>query len=346
MTVYALGDPPAEFIGVRSADPSDTGYTAWEMIAHEQRSVRTRWKHPAIEFSESDSAGKRVSRKKHPEWYTSDVLSSSPLIVTGRAANALRDLWERHGELLPVPSREGEFYAYHCMNIIDAIDRQRCEFERSKIVKYVFRPQVVRDQHIFLQAAPNEGPLFVSNWFVRRVESLGVRGFTFTPVWDDRIGPIAEEAPSHSGELIHAERVEPLNKSARQELIKIVEGAKRELKIDIDREVPELVVNRIVREIELAQGWVHRIDELVGVGTVLGSVWGELVCREFGWQWMMVDGVVAVTSPTRSHVVFVHAWVQELIRSGGQGPKCLQLFQMIKAGSLPQSDPGTCLVLA
>ncbi|MGH7213183.1 MAG: imm11 family protein [Tepidisphaeraceae bacterium] len=346
MKLYKLDYEIKGFIGIRSLDPNDSGYDASRMIRYEPKSVRDRWKHPPVEFEKWDWLGKRVNRKKHPEWYESDAPGDN--YFSALAANALRDLWEMYGELLPLESKDGEFYVYHCMNILDAIDRLACEFNWSTIVKYVFKPDVVRGQHIFLQAAPNEGPIFVSDIFVDRVKSAGLKGFKFTPVWSEETGPIVEERPAPAVEQPrHGKTCKPMSQSTRRDVVdKLVAMAKKDLKIDVAVDPPEKVLERIGQEVQSAQGWATRFDEVVGVGMVLGSLWGELVCRESGWWWAMVDDVAAVVSPTRSHVVFPHAWFHDLIRSGGRRPRLSELYGMIKAGSLPQSEPDSCLVLA
>lgn len=343
MILYRLGYQSKGFISLRAVMGHGLGYD--HQMLTETTTLFPVWTRPSVEFNKYDWNGKIANRKKHPEWYESDAPGGG--FLSGRAAMALRDLWERYGELLPLESKDGEFYVYHCMNQLDAVDPPRCEFNGQNIAKYVFKPDVVRDQHIFRPSFPWKGPVFVSKVVVDRANSAGLKGFEFKPVWSEETGPIVEESTLPAIEQPQrAKGCRPMSLSTRKDVVdKLVAMAKKDLNIDVSSDAPEKVLERISQEIKSAQGWAHRVDEVVGVGMVVGSLWGELVCREFGWSWAIVDAVAAVVSPTQSHVVFPHIGFHQVIRVCGE-PKHIQLYELIKSGLLPSSEPAGYLVLA
>lgn len=46
-------------------------------------------------------------------------------VMSERAVAALRSLLEAHGELLPLSSEGGTYWAYNCLTVVDAMDTQR-----------------------------------------------------------------------------------------------------------------------------------------------------------------------------------------------------------------------------
>lgn len=346
MIYYELGHD-SKYVDLQLTKRNPDSWDEHRRLLIETISVRDRWSQPVVQFGKYDSDGNIVSQRKNPAYFGSDAPGDN--YFSAPAAHALRDLWEQYGELLPLKSKDGEFHVYHCMNEIDAIDNINCEFSAGTIMKYAMKPAIVRGQHIFRVSQPFKySTIFVSQVVVDRVKSAGLQGFKFTPVWSEETGPIVEEPPAPTVERPrHGKTCKPMSQSTRRDVVnKLVAMAKKDLKIDVAVDPPEKVLERISQEVQSAQGWTHRIDEVVGVGMVLGSLWGELVCRECGWQWAMVDGVAAVVSPTRSHVIFPHAWFHDVIRSSGRGPKLSELYGMIKSGSAPRSEPDSCLVLA
>jgi hypothetical protein len=85
MTIYILGNQSEGFIGLRSADPNDSGYEAAMMIRHEPASVRARWKHPPVEFN--------LSRLRR---IALNLLKRDTSVKIGIAGQRLKAGWDEH----------------------------------------------------------------------------------------------------------------------------------------------------------------------------------------------------------------------------------------------------------
>ena len=109
-----------------------------------------------------------------------------------RAVDALRDFLEPNGELLPLASSVGEYYAYNITTVADVLDQERSEFQWldegrtfksfSKVVRYECIPEKMEGLSIFRIVEEVITP-FVSSAFVDRVMQHELRGFLFTKLW-------------------------------------------------------------------------------------------------------------------------------------------------------------------
>jgi hypothetical protein len=109
---------------------------------------------------------------------------------SARASDALRDLLEPHGELLPLDSDRGDYHLFNVTRIVDGLDAARsvCEFWSDPpttaidIERYAFRAEVVSDLPIF---RVYEDPMttLVTEPFVARVRERGLQGFLFHRLW-------------------------------------------------------------------------------------------------------------------------------------------------------------------
>jgi hypothetical protein len=110
---------------------------------------------------------------------------------SARAVEAMRDMLEPNGELLPLKTPEGAYYAYNTTTIADVLDARRSEVRwlpNQKpitavfIERYEFVAEKVRDLTIF--RIPEEpANVFVTETFATRVRERGLRGFEFRKVW-------------------------------------------------------------------------------------------------------------------------------------------------------------------
>jgi hypothetical protein len=66
-------------------------------------------------------------------------------VLSERAAGALGELIEKHGELLPLRCDEGRYYAVNVTRVVDALDESRSELKRfrsgriMRVLRYEFR---------------------------------------------------------------------------------------------------------------------------------------------------------------------------------------------------------------
>ena len=70
-------------------------------------------------------------------------------------------------------------------------DYEKAEIEKFKssgrvmsIEKYAFKPEIIKDNHIFKIVEFPKSEVFVSDEFKQKVEEAGLKGFKFELVWD------------------------------------------------------------------------------------------------------------------------------------------------------------------
>lgn len=76
-------------------------------------------------------------------------------------------------------------------NYIDCIDIEKSKvryFRNSNrvmsISNYVFKQDVIKNEHIFKSTLQRRGPIFISNTLKEVLEKSGLKGFKFDEVWD------------------------------------------------------------------------------------------------------------------------------------------------------------------
>ncbi|GAB4543985.1 MAG: hypothetical protein Tsb0020_55510 [Haliangiales bacterium] len=116
-------------------------------------------------------------------WFGSDVL-----IFRTRAVVALRDLLDRHGELLPLATEDDvKLFAFHAW-VVDALDEERSKLLRipdTGQIMYIQKPAFFEDKirglDIF-RLSFRARPTYVSERFVERVHQAGLVGLDFEHV--------------------------------------------------------------------------------------------------------------------------------------------------------------------
>jgi hypothetical protein len=124
-------------------------------------------------------------------------------ILSQRAVDALADLLEEHGELLPFICDSGKYYAFNITREVAALDEEHSEFKFFSelypdaavispdsanalcIAQFVFQASKVADFTIFKllsQRSQYEMPL-VTDRFVQRVQDANLKGFAFKLLW-------------------------------------------------------------------------------------------------------------------------------------------------------------------
>lgn len=123
-------------------------------------------------------------------------LSASEVFMRTREMDALRDLLEEGGEVLPLATRDGvELSVLNVTRVLDALDEERSTVERFDdgtlmfIVAPAFHESIVRDVPFF--KLPHFGSeIFAGDAFVQRVRDAGLVGIAFTPAWSSQGGPV------------------------------------------------------------------------------------------------------------------------------------------------------------
>lgn len=119
-----------------------------------------------------------------------------------RAVECLCDFLEPNGELLPLETSIGEYYAYNITKVADIIDQEQSVFrwmsdKRSleyiyDITRYVCIPDKMTGLSIF-NIVEMAGRAYVTQQFVDRVRSNKLQGFNFIKLWPIQDGISVED---------------------------------------------------------------------------------------------------------------------------------------------------------
>lgn len=105
---------------------------------------------------------------------------------------AMRDIWDAHGQILPLRCEGQTLWAFNVLTTLEALDEQRSEvvyfIGGNKIMdveSYAFDQRVIGDTAIFLD--PRLGlPIFVTDRFMNRIEEHGFTGIAPKLIWASR----------------------------------------------------------------------------------------------------------------------------------------------------------------
>ncbi|HRI71360.1 MAG TPA: hypothetical protein PK156_44310, partial [Polyangium sp.] len=120
------------------------------------------------------------------------------LLFRRSAVDALRDILDATGELLPLQDEGGVELFAHNTWAIDAFDHERADGSRDEngrilnATKHVFIPSVVDGVDIFKQACERAGAIFVSERFLSRWKQAKLKGLEFRLAWDSDLPPEAQ----------------------------------------------------------------------------------------------------------------------------------------------------------
>jgi hypothetical protein len=139
------------------------------------------WKPPRVV---RDRATKRSSCKP------ADLpFGSGGFYMRRSGLDALRDVLEKHGEILPLATDDGvELWVHNVMVVIDALDKERSilePIEGTDIVKLrdpVFIESSIGDAEIFMLATKPHR-VYYTDRFVKRVKAAKLKGTDFFKRW-------------------------------------------------------------------------------------------------------------------------------------------------------------------
>jgi hypothetical protein len=119
-------------------------------------------------------------------------------IFSRRAVEALRDLLEETGEILPVTIGRDQYFILNVTHVVDALDEPNSTLSRFAdgrvfyIDHYSFLLEKLLGLFIFKIPQMIVGDVYVTDAFVERVHSAGLKGFWFPAVWssDEVLEPL------------------------------------------------------------------------------------------------------------------------------------------------------------
>lgn len=106
-------------------------------------------------------------------------------VFSKRATLVLKEMLDKHGELLPLLCREGEYHAYNVTRVLDILNEGNSNLVRFtsgrilNIEDYSFNFAELGDYPIFKLPQTPLMDVFVTEEFKHKVEELGLTGFTF-----------------------------------------------------------------------------------------------------------------------------------------------------------------------
>ena len=131
--------------------------------------------------------------KRRPRKIGDSLTAGSPTLISQKAADALRDIWDRHAILYPVrlDDAPGEmYYMVVVKTVLDCLDESASRVAKDHkgrirtIYDWVFKDGCLDDSDLF-RLPYNEAIYYVSERFKARVIEAGLRGFVFkTHFWE------------------------------------------------------------------------------------------------------------------------------------------------------------------
>ena len=140
------------------------------------------WRSPPMRIVREDE-GKLLAESDSP-W-----LGPHALVFRRPALGELETMLLSYGELLPLACPEPNLVIFNVTRVLDALDEQASGILRftngriMRIIRPVFRPDVISGSDIFKIPNLRVSPTYVSERFVERVRAAGLRGLVFNKVW-------------------------------------------------------------------------------------------------------------------------------------------------------------------
>lgn len=179
MNVYI----PDSIGGYEMCHPVNEGYIVEIVSLINGETRKNGWQPIKVTIVDEGDNGEYLNKSDSP-W-----LLSSSLIFRQSAIDKMGGFLEKYGELLPLDCDDGNMFIFNPTEIVDALDEGASSILRFKsgkvmrIVDYVFRPEVVKDKHIFKIPNIRASSTFVSDHFVDLWISAGLKGLKFFKIW-------------------------------------------------------------------------------------------------------------------------------------------------------------------
>ena len=148
------------------------------------------WRPVRMKWIKSDG-GRRFKSSDFP-W-----LGTHVLIMRRRAVDALSDMLEAGGEILPLATDDGvELFVLNVTRVLDVLDEEHStidRFEDSGQIMFIeaaaFHEDLVRGVDFFKLPGRACG-IFVGERFIERVRAAGLVGLDFPLAWSPEGGPV------------------------------------------------------------------------------------------------------------------------------------------------------------
>lgn len=109
-----------------------------------------------------------------------------PMLISQRAADALRDIWNKHAILYPVKLNDSpdNYYIVKVITMLDCLDESSSKVIKNhkgmirSVEQWKFKPQCLGGVDLFVLPY-HEAVYYVSDVFRCRVVAAGLKGFVF-----------------------------------------------------------------------------------------------------------------------------------------------------------------------
>ena len=133
--------------------------------------------------------------KRRPRKIGDSPTAGSPTLISQKAADALRDIWDRHAILYPVCLDDAPGVMYYMVivkTVLDCLDESASRVAKDHkgrirtIYDWVFKDGCLDDSDLF-HLPYNKISCYTSERFKARVIEAGLKGFAFhTHFWDSK----------------------------------------------------------------------------------------------------------------------------------------------------------------
>ena len=176
--VYLLRVDVAKF---RALEPVDDASFDLFLGGFEGRSMADEWEVPEVRFL-NDRGWEQQLQGDFP------YLCGAVPVMSAKVVAALGSLLEVSGELLPLASDDGEYWAFNCLAVVDAMDTQRSTADFVApgriVVLRDFVPKIPIDELAPIFKLPQwlAGSTLITEHVVELVVRHGLRGLDPRPV--------------------------------------------------------------------------------------------------------------------------------------------------------------------
>lgn len=265
-------------------------------------------------------------------------------------------------EFLPLNHEGHEIYLMNVLDVVDCLDVEHSRLKRfsgsqriSSISSYSFYPAKVSGHGIFRLAELPRSNTFVTKEFLDVYEAADLHGLKFELVWvSDDDGESCARRESIAEISLPQDRwfpyAGPVEMSAIEEIRSNSEEVQRLLGVSLEDDAPSCVnaIEEKVQELLDGSKGVLEEKELICESIKLGSLFGEALCKAYGWWWKKVGqdeegSAYAVCSPQDLYCVFPFQVIQLILEGGNIGPDgtndntAMLLFNMLE--SIERSVP-------
>ncbi len=99
------------------------------------------------------------------------------------------------------------------------------------------------------------------------------------------------------------------------------------------------------------QSEAERTSRLENTSRGLGAMWGQILCDQFGWNWVMVqvdnrDECFAVVNAGRSHVIYPFKTLTGVLANKVREQPIPKIFDALTTNKLPKSLPRGYMVVS